>query len=105
RGAAMISSPSKYGVDLIAAHWPYTGGLSFGVGKERPWVEKGQVVARKTMYITLAFDRRIVPGADGARFMNRLCELLETAETSLVETDQKETAKTPFTNIRPARDL
>ncbi len=104
-GAAMISSPSKYGVDFIAAHWPYTLGLSFGFAKERPWVEKGQVVVRKTMYITLAFDRRIVPGADGARFMNRLCELLETAETSLVETDQKETAKTPSIEIRSERDL
>lgn len=82
-GAAMISSPSKYGVDFIAAHWPYTLGISFGFAKERPWVENGQVVARKTMYITLAFDRRIIPGADGARFLNRLCELLESAETTL----------------------
>lgn len=60
-GAAMISSPSKYGVDFIAAHWPYTLGISFGFAKERPWVESGQLVVRKTMYITLAFDRRIVP--------------------------------------------
>jgi pyruvate/2-oxoglutarate dehydrogenase complex dihydrolipoamide acyltransferase (E2) component len=86
-GAAMISSPSKYGVDFIAAHWPYTLGISFGFAKERPWVEKGEVVVRKTMYITLAFDRRIIPGADGARFMNRLCELLETAETSLADSE------------------
>lgn len=84
-GAAMISSPSKYGVDFIAAHWPYTLGISFGFAKERPWVENGQLVVRKTMAMTLAFDRRLVPGADGARFMNRLCELLENAETTLAD--------------------
>ncbi len=82
-GAVMISSPSKYGVDFIVAHWPYTIGLSFGFAKERPWVENGQLVVRKTMPITLAFDRRLISGADAARFMNRLCELLENAEKHL----------------------
>lgn len=79
-GAAMISSPSKYGVDFIVAHWPYTLGVSFGFAKERPWVEAGNLVVRKTMPITLAFDRRVISGADAARFMNRMCELLEHAE-------------------------
>lgn len=79
-GALMISSPSKYGVDFIVAHWPYTIGVSFGLVKERPWVEKGELVVRKTMPITLAFDRRIIAGAQAARFMNRLCEILENAE-------------------------
>lgn len=79
-GALMISSPSKYGVDFIVAHWPYTIGLSFGLVKQRPWIENGEVVVRKTMSLTLAFDRRIIPGAQAARFMNRLCEILENAE-------------------------
>lgn len=82
-GAAMISSPSKYGVDFIVAHWPYTLGISFGFAKERPWVEAGQLVVRKTMPMTLAFDRRLISGADAARFMNRLCEILENAEKYL----------------------
>lgn len=79
-GAVMISSPSKYGVDFIVAHWPFTIGLSFGLAKDRPWVENSQVVVRKTMPITLAFDRRLISGANAARFMNRLCEILENAE-------------------------
>lgn len=76
-GAALISSPSKYGVDFIVAHWPYTLGISFGLIKERPWVEQGRLVVRRTLTLTLAFDRRLVPGAEAAKFMNRLCEILE----------------------------
>src|SRR5581483_4489323 len=37
-GAAMISSPSKYGVDLLAGHWPWPLGFSFGQVKDRPFV-------------------------------------------------------------------
>ncbi|MCK6599263.1 MAG: 2-oxo acid dehydrogenase subunit E2 [Bdellovibrionaceae bacterium] len=84
-GAVMISSPSKYGVDFIVAHWPYTIGLSFGLVKERAWVVSGELAVRKTMPITLAFDRRIVSGADAARFMNRLCEILENPGKFLKE--------------------
>lgn len=80
-GAAMISSPSKYGVDCIIANWPYTIGVSFGLAKNRPWVENNELVIRKTMMMTLSFDRRIISGAIAARFMNRLCEILEQAET------------------------
>ena len=82
-GAVLISSPSKYGVDFIVAHWPYTIGISFGLAKERPWIENGQVVVRKTTTLTLAFDRRILSGADAARFMNRLCEILENPSATL----------------------
>lgn len=82
-GAVMISSPSKYGVDFIVAHWPYTIGISFGLVKDRPWVENGQLVVRRTTTLTLAFDRRILSGADAARFMNRLCEILENPPPTL----------------------
>lgn len=82
-GAAMISSPSKYGVDCIVANWPYTIGVSFGLAKNRPWVENNELVIRKTMMMTLSFDRRIISGANAARFMNRFCEILEQAEKFL----------------------
>lgn len=76
-GALLISSPSKYGVDFIVAHWPYPIGLSFGFVKSRPWVDGDRIVIRKTMTITMAFDRRILPGGPASRFMNRVCEILE----------------------------
>lgn len=82
-GSVIISSPSKYGVDFVVAHWPYTIGLSFGLAKDRPWVENGELVVRKTMMLTMAFDRRLITGSGAAKFINRLSEILETADTSL----------------------
>ncbi len=79
-GALLISSPSKYGVDFVVADWPYPIGISFGLAKDRPWVDGDRVVIRKTMTITMAFDRRIVPGGPAARFLNRVCEILERGE-------------------------
>ncbi len=78
-GAALVSSPSKYGVDCIVATWPHPIGISFGLIKERPWVSEGKLVVRKTTTLTLAFDRRLITGAEAARFLNRLSEILETA--------------------------
>jgi pyruvate dehydrogenase E2 component (dihydrolipoamide acetyltransferase) len=37
----------------------------------------GNVVARPTVVLTLACDHRILYGADGARFLARVRELLE----------------------------
>ena len=36
-----------------------------------------QIVFRDVMTLTLSCDHRVVYGADGARFLSRLCELLE----------------------------
>jgi pyruvate/2-oxoglutarate dehydrogenase complex dihydrolipoamide acyltransferase (E2) component len=82
-GAVMISSPAKYGVDLMVADWPWPLGISFGLVKDRPVVEEGAIVARRTMYLTLSFDRRLMAGAPGAQFMNTICKLLENAEKEL----------------------
>lgn len=82
-GAALISSPAKYGTDVMAAAWPWPLGFSFGFVKERPVVEKGHVVARPTMTLTMSFDRRLMGGAPAARFFRTACDFLEQAETCL----------------------
>ena len=41
-------------------------------------VREGEIVASNTMTITLACDHRILYGADAARFLARVRELLET---------------------------
>ena len=38
--------------------------------------DAGRVVFRDVMTLTLSCDHRVVYGADGARFLSRLCELL-----------------------------
>jgi hypothetical protein len=79
-GACFVNSPAKYGIDFVVADmiWPLT--VTFGWVKERPLVCDGAVVARKTMPLSIIFDRRIMAGAPAARFFNRLAEILENTE-------------------------
>jgi pyruvate/2-oxoglutarate dehydrogenase complex dihydrolipoamide acyltransferase (E2) component len=82
-GAAWVSSPAKYGVDTIVATWPGPLGVSFGMVKERPIARNGEVVVVPTFNLVVVFDRRIMAGAQAARFHARVAELLSDAENSL----------------------
>lgn len=82
-GAVMISSPAKYGVDMMVGNWPWPIGFSFGLVKERPVVVDGAVVVRPTMMLTMSFDRRLMAGAPAARFFNAVGNCLQEAETTL----------------------
>jgi 2-oxoisovalerate dehydrogenase E2 component (dihydrolipoyl transacylase) len=44
---------------------------------ERPWVVDGQLAVRSVMTISVSFDHRIVDGAEAARFLTTLRDLLE----------------------------
>lgn len=76
-GAAVISSPGKYGVDLMLGSWPAPLGFSFGYAKDRLLSVEGKATARRSCYLTLNWDRRIMAGAQGARFFKRIIEILE----------------------------
>ncbi|MCF7936402.1 MAG: 2-oxo acid dehydrogenase subunit E2 [Synergistales bacterium] len=52
--------------------------------EERPAAEGGAIVARTLCTLCLTADHRIVDGADAARFLQRLRELLETPSLLLV---------------------
>jgi pyruvate/2-oxoglutarate dehydrogenase complex dihydrolipoamide acyltransferase (E2) component len=82
-GAALVSSPAKYGIDTIVASWSWPLGVSFGLVKERAVVIDGAVAARPTFNLILNFDRRIMAGAPAARFFKRLVEILEHADVEL----------------------
>lgn len=82
-GAALISSPAKYGVDGVIATWSWPLGISFGLVKDRPIVRDGAIVASPTFLLSLNFDRRIMAGAQGAHFFQRIVNLLEEAEKEL----------------------
>jgi pyruvate/2-oxoglutarate dehydrogenase complex dihydrolipoamide acyltransferase (E2) component len=78
RGAAvLVSSPAKYGIDLVAGTWTHPLGVSFGLAKRRPVVRGEAIVACPTFALTLNFDRRVMAGAQAARFFRRIVELLE----------------------------
>jgi pyruvate dehydrogenase E2 component (dihydrolipoamide acetyltransferase) len=75
-----VSNLGMYGVDSFSAviNPPQAAILAVGALKRRPAVdESGQLVARPTVVLTLACDHRILYGADGARFLGRVRELLE----------------------------
>ncbi len=79
-GTFSISNLGMFGVDSFSAviNPPQAAILAVGSLKPRPLVdEAGAVVARPTINLTLACDHRILYGADGARFLARVGELLE----------------------------
>jgi pyruvate/2-oxoglutarate dehydrogenase complex dihydrolipoamide acyltransferase (E2) component len=84
-GASLISSPAKYGVDMMIAAWPWPMGFSFGLVKDRPIAINGVVVIRPTMFFTMSFDRRMMGGAPAARFFATVCEYLQNADRWLIK--------------------
>ncbi|MBX7244431.1 MAG: 2-oxo acid dehydrogenase subunit E2 [Candidatus Sumerlaeaceae bacterium] len=58
-----------------------------GVGravKKPVFAEDGSVVARMMLPVVLAYDHRIIDGADGARFLVRVVEILENFEATFL---------------------
>ncbi|GJM21006.1 MAG: dihydrolipoamide acetyltransferase component of pyruvate dehydrogenase complex [Planctomycetota bacterium] len=51
----------------------------------RPWVVGDDIVIRDIMYLSLSLDHRVVDGAVGAYFMNRVKALLENPGLMLLE--------------------
>ncbi len=74
-----ISNLGMFGIDRFTAiiNPPETAILAVGRAAPRAVVRDGAVVARATMTLTLSIDHRAVYGADGARFLGRVTELLE----------------------------
>ncbi|MBI2920494.1 MAG: 2-oxo acid dehydrogenase subunit E2 [Planctomycetes bacterium] len=52
---------------------------------KRPWVVKDQIVIRDIMLLSLSLDHRVVDGAVGAQFMNRVVEILQDPKLLLLE--------------------
>ena len=61
---------------------PNVGLLSVGSIHKRPVVKETEygdvVVVRSMMYLTLAYDHRLIDGAYGTKFLSRIKELLES---------------------------
>jgi pyruvate dehydrogenase E2 component (dihydrolipoamide acetyltransferase) len=53
--------------------------------KRRPWVVDEEIVIRDIMMLSLSLDHRVVDGAVGAHFMNRVKEMLENPALLLLE--------------------
>lgn len=76
-------------------NFPEAAILGIGMIEDTPVVRNGKVEVRKMMYLSLSYDHRILDGAEAARFMKTLKDLLEgNAETS-GEPAKKSGEKTP----------
>ncbi|MBI3228059.1 MAG: 2-oxo acid dehydrogenase subunit E2 [Mycolicibacterium cosmeticum] len=71
------------GVPVI--NYPEAAILGMGSLKPRPIVVDGAVVARPTMSLTCGFDHRIADGAQVAKFLCELRDLIETPELALLD--------------------
>ena len=79
-GTFTVSNLGMFGVRSFTAivDLPQTAILAVGSVRRAPVEDGGGgVVFRDVMTLTLTCDHRVVYGADGARFLSRLCELLE----------------------------
>ena len=82
-GTFSVSNLGMFGIDRFTAvlNPPQAGILAVGAVRERAVVRDGELAVRSTMHVALTCDHRILYGADAARFLARVRELLEQAET------------------------
>jgi pyruvate dehydrogenase E2 component (dihydrolipoamide acetyltransferase) len=79
-GTFTVSNLGMFGIDSFNAviNTPQAAILAVGALAKRPVVaDDDEIVVRPMMTLTLACDHRVLYGADGARFLARLRELLE----------------------------
>jgi pyruvate dehydrogenase E2 component (dihydrolipoamide acetyltransferase) len=83
-----VSNLGMFGIDSFSAviNPPQSAILAVGAMRPRAVVdrESGEIVARPTLQLTLACDHRVLYGADGARFLTYVRELLERPLSLLV---------------------
>ena len=71
------------GVPVI--NYPEAAILGMGAIKPRPAVVGDEVAVRSTMTLTCVFDHRVADGAQAARFVCELRDLIESPETALLD--------------------
>ena len=76
-GAAIVGAAGQIEADAVIGTWSYPVGVAFGRVEPRAVVLDGAIVARPMCTLTLNFDRRVMAGAQAARFFRRLVERLE----------------------------
>jgi pyruvate dehydrogenase E2 component (dihydrolipoamide acetyltransferase) len=79
-GTASLSNMGMMGIKTFQAiiNPPQAMILAIGAGEKRPWVlEDGSLGVATAMTITGSFDHRAIDGADGAKLMAALKDLIE----------------------------
>lgn len=74
---------ASYGTPII--NYPEVGILGLGKIEDRAVVRNGQIMIRKVMPLSLAFDHRVIDGVDAARFLGVIIQHLEDPNLMLIE--------------------
>ena len=64
---------------------PQTGILGMHAIKERPVVEKGQIVIRPMMYLALSYDHRVIDGREAVQFLVNIKDMIEDPARIILE--------------------
>lgn len=78
-GTFSISNIGVFGVDAGTPILPpgQSGILAVGAVRRQPWEFRGEIALREMMTLSLSFDHRLVDGAEGARFLKDVADVLE----------------------------
>lgn len=78
-GTFSITNIGVFGIDAGTPILPpgQSGILAVGAVRRLPWEHRGEIALRQVMTLSLSFDHRIVDGAEGARFVKDVADILE----------------------------
>ncbi|WP_091233092.1 dihydrolipoamide acetyltransferase family protein [Microbacterium sp. 3J1] len=78
-GTFSISNIGVFGVDAGTPILPpgQSGIIAVGAIRRQPWEHRGEIALRDVMTLSLSFDHRVVDGAEGARFLKDVADILQ----------------------------
>jgi pyruvate dehydrogenase E2 component (dihydrolipoamide acetyltransferase) len=81
-GTFTVTNLGMFGIDTFTPvlNLPQAGILGIGRIVEEPVVRAGRLEIGHTLFLSLTFDHRVVDGAPAARWLQRLCEHIQTPE-------------------------
>lgn len=78
-GTFSITNIGVFGIDAGTPILPpgQSGILAVGAVRRQPWEYRGEIALRHVMTLSLSFDHRLVDGAEGAKFLKDVADILE----------------------------
>lgn len=85
-GTFSITNVGVFGIDAGTPILPpgQSGILAVGAVRRQPWEHRGEIALRQVMTLSLSFDHRLVDGAEGARFLKDVADILEQPGRALL---------------------
>lgn len=85
-GTFSITNIGVFGIDAGTPILPpgQSGILAVGAVRRQPWEYRGEIALRQMMTLSVSFDHRLVDGAEGARFLKDVADILEQPGLALL---------------------